>query len=99
MASDDTAPGDEMAEEYTFHLYQYLPSLAAAAVAVVVFAVLTALHAWRMQKAKAYYFVPFLIGGICKSISRGITSRYNITDSSLLKSPSRRLRRKDLVSL
>lgn len=81
MASNGTAPSGEMAE-YSFHLYQYIPSLPAAAVAVVVFAILTALHTWRMHKAKAYYFVPFLIGGICKSISRGIISRYNTANSS-----------------
>lgn len=56
---------DRSAEGFTFRLYQYEPSLAAAIAAMLIFAILTAIHAWRMQKAKAYYFTPFLIGGIC----------------------------------
>lgn len=63
MASSTT---EAPAEFFDFKLYRYTPSLAAAIVSVIVFAVLTALHTWRMLKARAYYFMAFTIGGVCK---------------------------------
>ena len=56
-----------MADDSDFELYRYTPSLAAAAVSAAVFAILTALHSWRLLRVRAYYFTPFTIGGICKS--------------------------------
>lgn len=50
---------------YDFQLYRYTPSLPAAIVSVVVFAVLTGSHIWRLWRARAYYFTPFVIGGAC----------------------------------
>lgn len=49
-----------------FQLYRYTPSLAAAVVGVVVFAILTVLHTGLLLKARAFYFTAFTIGGICK---------------------------------
>lgn len=51
---------------FNFQLYRYTPSLAAAVVAVVVFAILTVLHMWRLIRARAFYFTAFTIGGICQ---------------------------------
>ncbi|KAL1849163.1 hypothetical protein Daus18300_013368 [Diaporthe australafricana] len=51
---------------FNFQLYRYTPSLAAAVVCVVVFAILTILHTGRMFKARAFYFTAFTIGGIFK---------------------------------
>jgi hypothetical protein len=65
MASNGTSASADAAEGFSFSLYKYTPSLPAAAAAAVIFAALTAIHAWRMYKTKAYYFTPFLIGGIC----------------------------------
>lgn len=53
---------------FNFQLYRYTPSLPAAIVSVVFFAIVTALHFWRMYKARAFYFTAFVIGGICESI-------------------------------
>lgn len=58
-----------MADDFDFKLYRYTPSLATAAVSATVFAILTALHGWRLLRVRAYYFTPFTIGGICKSQS------------------------------
>lgn len=69
MASDGTTASANAAEGFSFSLYRYKPSLPAAAAAAVTFAALTAVHARRMYKTKAYYFTPFFIGGICKYIS------------------------------
>lgn len=66
MASDQPqrAPAEQ---SFDFKLYRYNPSLPAAIVAVVVFAILTAYHGWLMRRWKAYYFTPFFIGGVCES--------------------------------
>lgn len=65
MASDETAPGFEVGPGLDFRLYRYTPSLEGAIVSVVVFALLTAVHFWRLIRAKSYYFTPFLVGGVC----------------------------------
>ena len=52
-------------EIFEFHLYRYTPSLPAAAIAVVVFVILTTVHTWRIRKAGSVYFIPFTVGGLC----------------------------------
>lgn len=54
-------------DAFDFKLYRYDPSLPAAIVSVVVFAILTVLHTWRLFRVRAYYFTAFTIGGICMS--------------------------------
>ncbi|KAH7248225.1 RTA1 like protein-domain-containing protein [Fusarium solani] len=51
-------------EGFDFKLYRYTPSLAAAIVSVIVFAVLTILHTWRLHRVRAYYFIAFTVGGL-----------------------------------
>lgn len=51
---------------YNFKLYRYDPSLPAAIIAVVVFAILTSVHLWKVIKLHTRYFIPFTIGGVCK---------------------------------
>ncbi|KAM0554893.1 hypothetical protein ACHAPJ_006628 [Fusarium lateritium] len=58
-------------ETFDFKLYRYNPSLAAAIVSVIVFAVLTALHTWRLFRARAYYFTAFVVGGLFETIGYG----------------------------
>ncbi|KAM0413046.1 hypothetical protein ACHAPD_008117 [Fusarium lateritium] len=53
------------ADAFDFKLYRYDPSLPAAVVSVVVFAILTAAHTWRLIRVRAYYFTAFTIGGLC----------------------------------
>ena len=50
-----------------FQFYYYTPSIAAAAIFIVVFAVTTSVHFWQMFKTKTWFLVPFLIGGLCMS--------------------------------
>lgn len=68
MSHDPSAMGTEgevPADGFDFQLYRYNPSLPAAIVSVAVFAILTALHCWRMHKARSFYFTAFIIGGVC----------------------------------
>lgn len=51
---------------FDFKLYRYNPSLPAAIASVGVFAVLTAIHVWKIRRYRALYFTPFAVGGFCK---------------------------------
>ena len=64
--SDQHGAADMDAGEIDFELYRYTPSLPAAIVTVIVFAILTAVHVWRLYKARAFYFIAFTIGGVCE---------------------------------
>lgn len=70
MASNDPAAAAVEGNNagYDFKLYRYDPSLPAAIVATIIFAILTAVHFWRLRRAGAVYFTPFLIGGIFQTI-------------------------------
>ncbi|KAF4499654.1 Rtm1p [Fusarium agapanthi] len=54
--------------DFNFKLFRYDPSLPAAVVSTVVFAVLSVLHTWRLIRVRAYYFTPFVIGGLFETI-------------------------------
>ncbi|KAI6758553.1 hypothetical protein HG530_010793 [Fusarium avenaceum] len=55
-------------DAFDFKLYRYDPSLPAAIVSVVIFAILTVLHTWRLFRVRAYYFTAFTIGGIFETV-------------------------------
>ncbi|KAM6507179.1 hypothetical protein FALCPG4_018561 [Fusarium falciforme] len=55
-------------EYFDFKLYRYDPSLPAAIVSVIAFAVLTALHTWRLWRSRAFYFIAFALGGLFQAI-------------------------------
>lgn len=52
--------------EIDFKLYRYTPNVAAAAIFVVLFAITTLYHVYQLYKARAWYFIAFVVGGICK---------------------------------
>ena len=49
----------------TFHLYTYHPSLAAALIFIILFALTTTLHIYQLTKTRAWYLTPIVIGGLC----------------------------------
>ncbi|EWG51700.1 hypothetical protein FVEG_16839 [Fusarium verticillioides 7600] len=51
-----------------FKLFRYTPSLPAAIIAAIIFAILSCLHIWRLKKARAWYFIPFAVGGAFETI-------------------------------
>ncbi|KAH6871497.1 RTA1 like protein-domain-containing protein [Thelonectria olida] len=63
---DEDMPGPGAA--FDFKLYRYTPSLAAAVVCAVAFAILTILHMLRLVRVRAYYFIAFTIGGLFQTI-------------------------------
>lgn len=51
-----------------FVLYRYNPSLAAAAIFVVLFGLTTGLHIFQTHKKRSWFMIPFLIGGLFETI-------------------------------
>lgn len=49
--------------------YPYLPSKAAALAFVALFAVATLSHIGLMIRYRSWFFIPLVIGGICKFLS------------------------------
>jgi hypothetical protein len=49
-----------------FVLYRYTPSLPAAIVFIVLFALTTFYHIFQIGKKRTWYFIPLVVGGICR---------------------------------
>lgn len=47
--------------------YKYEPSMVAAAIFIVLFGVVTAMHTYQMFRTRTWFFIPLVIGGYCKS--------------------------------
>ncbi|RYO91205.1 hypothetical protein DL764_008311 [Monosporascus ibericus] len=54
-----------------FEFYHYDPSLPAALIFVVIFAVSSAIHGYQLVKHRTWYFIPFFLGGICEALGYG----------------------------
>lgn len=65
-----------MAEKAGFHyeLYRYSPSLPAAIIFCTLFAIGVFIHTFFVVKLRARYFIPFIIGCLCKSLLFSISS-------------------------
>jgi hypothetical protein len=50
-----------------YKLYDYDPSKGAAVVFAIIFALTTFLHTFQMIRKRSWYFIPFVLGGLCKS--------------------------------
>lgn len=48
-----------------FSYYEYVPSKAAAVIACLVFIIITLLHSWQLFRTRTWFFIPFVIGGLC----------------------------------
>ncbi|KAJ8110435.1 hypothetical protein OPT61_g6728 [Boeremia exigua] len=46
-----------------YYLWNYIPSIAAAVIFILLFLAMTALISWRMFKTKTWFCIPFAIGG------------------------------------
>ncbi|KAF9696052.1 hypothetical protein EKO04_006001 [Ascochyta lentis] len=58
----------ESNHERSFVLYRYNPSLAAAAIFVVLFALTTGFHMLQTFKKRSWFMTPFIIGGLFQAI-------------------------------
>jgi hypothetical protein len=58
--SDNTTP--------KYILWPYTPTIAAGAIAALVFVALTSWHTWRLVKNKTWFCIPFVVGGLFETI-------------------------------
>lgn len=49
-----------------FVFYHYDPSMVAATVFIIVFGISGILHIWQLCWRRTWYFIPFVIGCVCK---------------------------------
>lgn len=54
----------ENGEKYM--LYHYSPRLAPAVIFITLFAISSIVHIWQLWRRRTWYFIPFVIGGLCK---------------------------------
>ncbi|KAK7431608.1 hypothetical protein QQZ08_001826 [Neonectria magnoliae] len=80
-ATVEIVPRAAESEAIVFKLYRYTPSPGAAVIAVVVIAILTGFHTWRMVRARNWYFMAFTIWGVFQTLGYcgRIWSHYDTT--------------------
>lgn len=49
-----------------YYLWKYLPSIPAAVIFTILFAVATLAHAWRIWQTRNYFCIAFTLGGVRK---------------------------------
>jgi len=65
MSDNITRPALDDPNAYV--LYRYIPSQVAAIIFVVTFGLTTLAHIFQLFKKRTWYFMPLIIGGICKT--------------------------------
>lgn len=69
-----------------YYLWEYVPSLPASIIFLLLFLAATAFHSWRAWTVRARFCIPFCIGGLCTS-ARLLIHIQN-TDRQFLQSKS-----------
>ena len=49
-----------------FYIWKYVPSVPAAVIFILLFLATTSLMCWRIYKSRAWFCIPFAIGGFCQ---------------------------------
>lgn len=56
----------KMSDVISFVFYAYKPSMAGAVIFVILFAIAALYHIWLLVRNRVWYFIPFVIGCLCK---------------------------------
>ncbi|KAJ3460678.1 hypothetical protein MRS44_011545 [Fusarium solani] len=76
-----TPRGELIQYKDDFYLWSYVPSMAAAVIFTIVFAVLSAAHTWKMTRCRLWFCIPFTIGGYMEVVGFiGRIAANNATD-------------------
>jgi hypothetical protein len=59
--------------------YDYIPSIPAAVVSIVLFGISTVLHCWQVLRGRTWFFIAFIFGGICEYQSNEPTCRWDLS--------------------
>lgn len=68
-----------------FYLWDYLPSTVAAVIFIILFIGATGFVGFRMVKTRTWFSIPFVIGGLCKSIQLRYSSLDTAPSTQLLR--------------
>ncbi|KAJ5265828.1 hypothetical protein N7524_006846 [Penicillium chrysogenum] len=60
--------------------YDYIPSIPAAVVSIVLFGISTVLHCWQMLRGRTWFFIAFIFGGIFEVV--GYTALQRVVSSN-----------------
>ncbi|KAJ5250214.1 hypothetical protein N7489_000624 [Penicillium chrysogenum] len=60
--------------------YDYIPSIPAAVVSIVLFGISTVLHCWQMLRSRTWFFIAFIFGGIFEVV--GYTASQRVVSSN-----------------
>ena len=75
-----------MADTTKYILYHYDPSFVAAVIFIVLFLITTFLHTFQLAWKRTWYFIPFLIGGFCKTNPPWVANPYSNLFSGTVES-------------
>lgn len=50
----------------TYYLWHYVPSMPGAIIFLILFIVAAAAHSYRMFRFRQWFYIPFILGCICK---------------------------------
>ena len=53
-----------------FKFYHYKPTIAGAAIFIVLFAVSSAWHMWQAGRTRSWFMIPLILGGLCESMMK-----------------------------
>lgn len=70
-----------------YYLWEYIPSLPASVIFLILFLGATAFHSWKAWSTRARFCIPFCIGGLCTSPAHLLTHTQS-TDEQFLQSKS-----------
>jgi hypothetical protein len=49
-----------------YYLWQYVPSIGASVLFLILFVAATAFHFWKVWKTKSRFCIAFCVGGLCE---------------------------------
>ena len=58
----------EIRDDFNYKLYQYTPQLVPAIIAVILFVIGGIIHIIFLQRLRALYFIPFVVGCFSKHL-------------------------------
>lgn len=85
------ADSDSTGDAISFSFYHYDPSMAGAVIFIILFAGTTIFHIYQMVRTRTWFFIPFVIGGICQWHFFRLTYRWQWARNSNLSSWGTRL--------
>jgi hypothetical protein len=65
-----------------FELFRYTPSQAAAGLFAGLFFITTLFHLYQVYKSRAWYFIPFVVGGVCKNRTLSTTIKPRLSSQA-----------------